>query len=76
MGIRDYFGDSICLVEWPERGEGALPPADLVITIDARRSGASLGLMRQVRAGEREWLGCECSSTLTSVIKTVMGQRE
>ena len=34
MGIRDYFGPhSLALVEWPERGQGVLPPGDLVITI-------------------------------------------
>ncbi|WP_375055831.1 tRNA (adenosine(37)-N6)-threonylcarbamoyltransferase complex ATPase subunit type 1 TsaE [Zobellella sp. DQSA1] len=34
MGIRDYFTqDSLCLIEWPERGHGILPPADLEITL-------------------------------------------
>lgn len=43
MGIRDYFGDfSVCLVEWPERGVGALPTADLVITIEKDGSGRAL----------------------------------
>ncbi|QIB66077.1 tRNA (adenosine(37)-N6)-threonylcarbamoyltransferase complex ATPase subunit type 1 TsaE [Kineobactrum salinum] len=43
MGVRDYFGDhSLCLVEWPERGEGVLPPADLVITIAVIGAGRSL----------------------------------
>lgn len=34
MGIRDYCRpDTLALVEWPERGQPFLPPADLVITI-------------------------------------------
>ena len=45
MGIRDYFGDdSLCLVEWPERGAGVLPPADLVITIEREGAGRRLQL--------------------------------
>ncbi|MCK7582766.1 MAG: tRNA (adenosine(37)-N6)-threonylcarbamoyltransferase complex ATPase subunit type 1 TsaE [Chromatiales bacterium] len=34
LGIRDYLRpDSICFVEWPERGAGILPTPDLELTI-------------------------------------------
>jgi tRNA threonylcarbamoyladenosine biosynthesis protein TsaE len=45
LGLRDYFGsDCLLLVEWPERGAGELPPADLELTFqyagEARRGRA------------------------------------
>lgn len=43
MGCRDYFDEvSICLVEWPERGEGVLPKADLELEIQVRGRGRCL----------------------------------
>lgn len=34
MGIRDYFvPGNLSIIEWPERGEGVLPSADLDVTI-------------------------------------------
>ncbi|CAA0090628.1 tRNA threonylcarbamoyladenosine biosynthesis protein TsaE [Halioglobus japonicus] len=54
MGIRDYFGDmSVCLVEWPERGLGALPSADLVITIEQEGRGRRLVFGAVTEQGER-----------------------
>lgn len=32
MGVRDYFAETaVCIVEWPERGEGLLPVADIEV---------------------------------------------
>jgi tRNA threonylcarbamoyladenosine biosynthesis protein TsaE len=34
LGLRDYLdADCLLLVEWPERGGGVLPPADLELTL-------------------------------------------
>jgi tRNA threonylcarbamoyladenosine biosynthesis protein TsaE len=51
LGIRDYFeGDALCLVEWPQRGAGVLPKADMDITISPHGAGRALRLHMQ---GER-----------------------
>lgn len=43
MGIRDYFGErSVCLVEWPKRGTGVLPLADIAINIEREGAGRRL----------------------------------
>ena len=53
MGIRDYFSDdAICLVEWSERGEGVLPPADLVITIEREGEGRRLAFCAATALGK------------------------
>jgi len=54
MGIRDYFGENaVCLVEWPERGLGVLPPADIVVQIATEGSGRRLTLSAASAAGAR-----------------------
>jgi tRNA threonylcarbamoyladenosine biosynthesis protein TsaE len=55
LGIRDYFeGEALCLVEWPERGAGVLPKADLDITISPQMAGRSLRLQAHSRRGH-DW---------------------
>lgn len=43
------------LVEWPERGEGALPPADLDIELAVEGAGRRCHLRPQTAVGKR-WL--------------------
>ena len=43
MGIRDYFRyNSICLVEWPDRGKGYIARSDITITLTAKNMGRML----------------------------------
>lgn len=52
LGIRDYFdGKSLCLVEWPERGEGLLPEADLDITLSEKGSGREIQWAASTQVG-------------------------
>lgn len=51
-GFRDIFnGRNICLIEWPERARGQLPPADLDIAIEVREPGRAATLSSSSVAG-------------------------
>jgi tRNA threonylcarbamoyladenosine biosynthesis protein TsaE len=40
IGIRDYLDeDAVCIVEWPEMGEGMLPAAEVSIRLSVQGSG-------------------------------------
>ncbi len=52
MGIRDYFsGNNLCLVEWPDKGYGFLPRADLVVRIAVLPQGRAVDVTAQSSAG-------------------------
>jgi len=60
MGIRDYFHErSLCLVEWPQRGAGLLPPPDIVVSIEIAGRG------RQVSFEGHSLRGVECLQRLS-----------
>jgi len=45
MGAREYFaGDALCLVEWPEKGRGFLPPTDINVIIHKVKQGRNVRL--------------------------------
>ncbi|MCG8433821.1 MAG: tRNA (adenosine(37)-N6)-threonylcarbamoyltransferase complex ATPase subunit type 1 TsaE [Gammaproteobacteria bacterium] len=52
LGLRDVDpGNDICLVEWPERGTGHLPPADVSITLEMRDPGRGVFLQAHSEHG-------------------------
>lgn len=51
----DEAQTALWLVEWPGRGEGGLPPADLEIRLAIRGGGREVELVPASRAGE-SWL--------------------
>jgi len=53
MGIRDYFSDqNLCIVEWPDKGAGVIPAADLCISLTAAQSGRDVSLAAATPKGE------------------------
>lgn len=55
LGLSDLTGESVLLlVEWPERGAGALPPADL--RLELRHAEGARDLFAEARAARGEIL--------------------
>ena len=54
MGIRDYFNpNSLCLIEWPERGAGYLPQADLQLQLTQQGELRNVQLIAGSQAGSK-----------------------
>lgn len=46
MGMRDYLRpDALCFIEWPERGVGVLPQADVEIILDIDGPSRNLSVL-------------------------------
>ncbi len=51
-GFRDYFNaDSVCLVEWPEKAGGQLPPPDLRLRFEIHDVGRTVWIEALTEAG-------------------------
>ncbi len=53
LGLRDLLAEpALLLVEWPERGSGVLPAADLLVSIEHRDDGRRVTLEAATAAGQ------------------------
>lgn len=53
-GLEEAFNEtSVCLVEWPEKAGGLLPPADLDIALSVANSGRIASLTARTESGVR-----------------------
>ena len=52
LGVDDYLeGGHLCLIEWPERGDGFLPAADLEVELALRGHGRHIRIIGRSKRG-------------------------
>lgn len=53
IGLDEYFdGAALCLIEWPERGAGSLPAADVELRLSVVPTGRLVQAVANTPAGE------------------------
>ncbi len=53
-GFRDEFnGSNVCLIEWPEKAEGLLPPEDIDIVFEILPHGRNVTVLAHSPAGKK-----------------------
>ncbi|MGL5667494.1 MAG: tRNA (adenosine(37)-N6)-threonylcarbamoyltransferase complex ATPase subunit type 1 TsaE, partial [Shewanella sp.] len=53
-GIRDYFTDSsLCIVEWPDKGHGLLPDADIHLHLNYVNQGREIQIRALTESGKK-----------------------
>ncbi len=58
-GFRDEFnGENVCLVEWPEKAQGLVPPGDVEITFTILANGRCITIHANTETGR------ECTKAL------------
>lgn len=63
MGIRDYFSDdAVVLIEWPQRGNGYLPGADLDVTIAYQDTARSITITALTEKGRQRLEQLPCNT--------------
>lgn len=54
MGLRDFLNvHAMCLIEWPERGAGILPRADIEIELNVHGTGRGVRLLARNERAEK-----------------------
>ncbi len=54
IGFRDYLEETtVCFIEWPEKGQGHLPPPDLVLEVALAGEGRRLKVKAHSALGTR-----------------------
>jgi tRNA threonylcarbamoyladenosine biosynthesis protein TsaE len=51
LGVREQFGETVMLIEWPEKGAGWLPVADVELDFDYAATGRTVRFRAATGAG-------------------------